>query len=592
MSAAVDEVSENLGARLDELARKDLRKLTDAEAKFIRPRVCSCPVLLKSGKKVVAMRCRNFRESVCPHCSGIKAGDTNRIIHAGIAKANARYGSDGWIVFITLTLGSNGRVHRTRTFKVKDEIFGNKQVSEIPCAPCGNVVHDQAEGLHATPVDPDNYDYAKQVVENQNVSELFRITIKSFNEKLENATGLKDCMRYCRVVELQERFSPHIHCIAIVPSKHMKALGGKDAFADKFRKSAQVQATTLAVQVLERQLRRVEKDLTLSLDEYQETIAWEADGGLEAFTPRDLFESRNEELTKRKEALESQLEAIPENLRKVAWGKYVDLRFIQPLNEDATEEEIGAYKLTRARVAKYLAKYITKSLAANPSSLTPAQKRFQERIADEARVQLRPQYEEAVARLEAKRDTIDPYLYARELFKAEARFERLVLAGGCNAQRFTTSRNWSDLNYKKLQQGRAEYMTREDGGKVKAPQPTRDSSKPPEEWTHDGSTFQRNRVLPVEAKMSSKWLQVYAHHRPSSAIEMAALHVAPRLGIDGYGALGQNYEAGLRCMQIVALKTKSALLPVLEERLAALPPGTALPAQTRTSGRRRTSVVS
>jgi hypothetical protein len=133
----------------------------------------------RTGKKVAAFRCKNFRESKCLQCAGIKAGDTNKIIHAGFAKANTELQFDGWICFITLTLGSNGKVHRCTKFSVSDEIFGEKQAKEVPCDSCNGEIHDPKEGLHATPVHPDKYDYNKKIVEGENVGELYRTTMKS-----------------------------------------------------------------------------------------------------------------------------------------------------------------------------------------------------------------------------------------------------------------------------------------------------------------------------------------------------------------------------------------------------------------------------
>lgn len=574
MSAPADGVVQEFGQRLDELFRTDFKDLSRVEAKWILPKVCSCPVLFKNGKKVAAFRCKNFRESKCPHCAGIKAGDTNKIIHAGFAKANTDLQFDGWICFLTLTLGSNGTVHRCAEFSPSKDIFGEEQVTEVPCAPCDGVIHDPKEGLHATPVHPDKYDYDKHIVEGENVGELYRTTMKSLNEKLETATGRKDCLRSCRCVELQERWSPHIHAIVALSAEDMEAMGGPEGFRNKFKESATVRATTLPVLALNKEMRKLEKELELSRSAYGDTFD-PAPYIAKGLTPPTfdeitaLYESRAMELQRRRAALLADVEAIPEGLRTVGWGKYVDVRFVQPLTADATEDDISAYKLTRARLAKYLAKYITKSLASDFGSLTPAQKDFQARIAGRARRYLWPQYQKALAKLEAKRESMDPNIYNREVRKAYARFERLARAGACNAQRFTTSRNWSDLNYKKLQEVRAQYMAGEIA-KAKRIEPAKNIEPAPvPDWEHDGADFQKSaapKAKAVAKERRSDWEQVLGYHKPSNALEMAALHLTPQLGIDGYGELKDN-ERALRCMYASAIATNSNLLPYIEAGL-------------------------
>jgi hypothetical protein len=574
VSAPTDVVAQEFSERLDELLRTDFKDLSKDEAKWILPKVCSCPVLFKNGKKVAAFRCKNFRESKCPHCAGIKAGDTNRIIHAGIAKANTELEFDGWIAFITLTLGSNGKVHRCTKFSVSDDIFGEKQPTEVPCGPCNDVVHDPEEGLHATPLDLETYDTEKHVVEGENVGELFRTTMKSFNEKLETATGRSDCLRYCRAVELQERWSPHVHAIVVLSAVDMKAMGGPRGFQKKFKESAEVRATTLPVLALNKQIRKVEKELQLSRSAYGETFDPAPYFAKDLTPPTDdeitaLYESRTTELKKRLVALKADLKVIPERLHTVGWGTYNDVRFVQPLTTESTDDEIIKYKETRARLAKYLAKYITKSLASDFGTLTPAQKAFQARIADKARSYLWPQYQNALAKLEAKRESMDPNIYNREVRKAYARFERLALAGACNAQRFTTSRNWSDLNYKKLQEVRARYMAGEIA-KAKPVEPARNvEPEPVPDWEHDGAEFQKSAVPKARAvakESKSDWEQVLGYHKPSNGLEMAALHLTPQLGIDGYGEL-KDPEKALRCMYASAIATNSHLLPFIEAGL-------------------------
>lgn len=596
MSTSIDDVALEFADRLDELLRTDFKDLSKAESKWILPKVCSCPVLFKNGKKVAAFRCKNFRESKCPHCAGIKAGDTNRIIHAGIAKANTELEFDGWIAFITLTLGSNGKVHRCAKFSVTDDIFGEKQTTEVPCDPCNGVVHDPEEGLHGTPLDLESFDVDKHVVEGENVGELFRTTMKSFNEKLEIATGRKDCLRYCRVVELQQRWSPHIHAIVVLPAKDMEAMGGPEGFKAKFKKSAKLRATTLPVLALNKEIRKVRKELQLSRPAYGETFdpAPYVAKGLTPPTHDEitaLYESRAGELQKRLTALEADLKVIPKRLHTVGWGKYVDVRFVQPLAHDASEDEIITYKKTRARLAKYLAKYITKSLASDFGSLTPAQKAFQARIADRARSYLWPQYQNALAKLEAKRETMDPNIYNREVRKAYARFERLARAGACNAQRFTTSRNWSDLNYKKLQEVRAQYMAGEIA-KAKPSEPAKNiESEPVPDWEHDGAEFQKRAVPKVRAvakESKSDWEQVLGYHKPSNGLEMAALHLTPQLGIDGYSELKDQSKA-LRCMYASAIATQSHLLPFIE---ALLEKHLKKKSQRRSGSRKRSVVAS
>src|SRR5262245_61512112 len=73
---------------------------------------CAAPVRLTFQATEVFARCKNRRASVCPSCSQLYAGDTWRLVHAGIVGVDETLLLGGNpMVFVTLTAPSFGPVH-------------------------------------------------------------------------------------------------------------------------------------------------------------------------------------------------------------------------------------------------------------------------------------------------------------------------------------------------------------------------------------------------------------------------------------------------------------------------------------------------
>lgn len=90
-------------------------------AKVVDSGFCAAPVRLEARSAhlptEVFARCKNRRASVCPSCSQLYAGDTWRLVHAGIVGEDDQPMLTGHpMVFVTLTAPSFGPVHSTGPF--------------------------------------------------------------------------------------------------------------------------------------------------------------------------------------------------------------------------------------------------------------------------------------------------------------------------------------------------------------------------------------------------------------------------------------------------------------------------------------------
>jgi hypothetical protein len=193
---------------------------------------CGSPVHLighGGGPRPVEVmgRCKNRRAAVCPSCSALYAGDTWQLVHAGIV--GGHHGLPATIanhpmIFATLTAPSFGAVHSASL----DPLSGRPR----PCHPVGaggrchhrccagctltHAVDDEAVGQ---PLCHDCYDYIGHVLFTWHAPDLWH----RFTIRLRRAVANRLCqlgedaksvrVSYVKVVELQRRAVPHFHAV-------------------------------------------------------------------------------------------------------------------------------------------------------------------------------------------------------------------------------------------------------------------------------------------------------------------------------------------------------------------------------------------
>lgn len=149
---------------------------------------CAAPVRLANQSTEVFARCKNRRASVCLSCSQLYAGDTWRLVHAGIVGQDERSLLGGIpMAFVTLTAPSFGAVHSTGPFV--------------------------GEPLH-----PGRYDYVGHVLFTWHAPALWhrfavglrRLVVRHSRQR-KGEVGAR--VAYVKVVELQRRAIPHYHAV-------------------------------------------------------------------------------------------------------------------------------------------------------------------------------------------------------------------------------------------------------------------------------------------------------------------------------------------------------------------------------------------
>jgi hypothetical protein len=286
---------------------------------------CAAPVHLagrgKDDKRVEVLgRCKNRRASVCPSCSQLYSGDTWQLVQAGLLGAGVE--TDATIarhpmVFATLTAPSFGPVHRVDRHAMHGNpgachpgkrarrcIHGRSLVCRL--------VHDPADERVGQPLCPDCYDYSGHVLFNWHAPELWhrfsvllrRLVARSYRE----AGGDPKAGRvsYVKIIEMQRRGLVHVHTVIRLDGPGDGDTGGHQA---------------------------------------------PPEGTLDASQLAGLV---------RRAAATSRLH-VASSLVPVRFGDQLD---VQPLVAAATTSEgMSASAITGRRVAAYLAKYVTKSVA-------------------------------------------------------------------------------------------------------------------------------------------------------------------------------------------------------------------------------------
>ncbi|PBA13772.1 plasmid replication initiator protein [Mycobacterium avium] len=296
---------------------------------------CAHPIQLVGADeygraRVVWTRCNNRRAHICPSCSDLYARDTWQLVHAGAAGGHHDMPTavaDRPQVFLTLTAPSFGAVH-TAPRQVSDKKAAcrdHHRVGGYRRCPHGkplwcSATHDHGDDMVGQPLCAECYDYVGHVLFTWHLPELWRrftITLRRTLRKELKATGVDpDGVRvsFIKIIELQARAIPHIHAL-IRLDPHDEP--------DETDWESPVSATALATII-----QHAARTVTLAVDDPG------ADGAV----------------------------------RVIAFGTQIDTQPVTAPNESmncasAQNDSPQGMPLSGRRVARYLAKYVTKSLA-------------------------------------------------------------------------------------------------------------------------------------------------------------------------------------------------------------------------------------
>lgn len=306
-------------------------------------------------ERIVWARCNNRRASVCPSCSDLYARDTWQLVAAGttggrhhIPEAVAAHPQ----VFATLTAPSFGPVHSSTGGTCRD----HRRAGEFRCCPHGqplwcNENHHHTDHAVGQPLCADCYDYTGHVLFTWHLPELWRrftITLRRNLTKTLKATGRAPKsvrVSFVKVVEMQARAVPHIHALVrLDPATPDTDSGISDSGDHNVHGPA---ATGGGGE-----------------NRHDTGHAWEPP--IIAYELAALIQhaARSVALEVADPTAEHPGDAAP---RTVRFGAQVDAQPLTPETivtpSDSDGNAVPASRVSPRRVAGYLAKYVTKSLA-------------------------------------------------------------------------------------------------------------------------------------------------------------------------------------------------------------------------------------
>lgn len=296
---------------------------------------CAHPIQLVGSdeygrEQVVWTRCNNRRAQVCPSCSDLYARDTWQLVHAGAA--GGHHGmptavADRPQVFLTLTAPSFGPVHTITTgvdrkggaCRDHHRIGGYRRCPHGKPLWC-STTHDHDDQHVGQPLCQKCYDYVGHVLFTWHLPELWRrftITLRRALRRQLKAAGVDpDAARvsFIKIVELQARAIPHIHAL-----------------------------------------------IRLDPHDDPDQTSWESPISAGELATIIQHAARTVTLTVNDPGVDSAA-------RVISFGTQIDTQPItvpsDPANSGSTEQySYTGRSLSGRRVARYLAKYVTKSLA-------------------------------------------------------------------------------------------------------------------------------------------------------------------------------------------------------------------------------------
>jgi hypothetical protein len=189
---------------------------------------CAHPIQLTGPdthgrSQVVWTRCNNRRAQACPSCSDLYARDTWQLVHAGAAGGHHDVPatiSTHPQAFVTLTAPGFGPVHNATGDTCRD----NHRIGGCTRCPHGkplwcSMIHNTNDKQVGQPFCGECYDYLSHVLFTWHLPELWRrFTIalrRSVRRSLKAIGVAPDSVRvsFVKVVEMQARAVPHIHAL-------------------------------------------------------------------------------------------------------------------------------------------------------------------------------------------------------------------------------------------------------------------------------------------------------------------------------------------------------------------------------------------
>lgn len=167
---------------------------------------------------VISVRCGNRRASVCPSCSRLYRFDAYRVVAAGLRGGESVPESVAFSprLFVTLTAPSFGPVHLG---PAKDGTLRACRPSGRGGGRCGRF-HRSGDELIGTPLDPDSYEYAGQVLFNACAGALWSRFVLEARRALAERGGIPRAqlgrhvaVSFAKVAEFQGRGVVHFHAV-------------------------------------------------------------------------------------------------------------------------------------------------------------------------------------------------------------------------------------------------------------------------------------------------------------------------------------------------------------------------------------------
>ncbi|MGW4922275.1 replication initiator protein RepSA [Streptomyces parvulus] len=191
--------------------------------------------------------CGNRRASRCPSCAWTYAGDTYRLIRAGLAGDEDKE--------IPATVRNHPRVFATLTAPSFGPVHNRPDHGRCRCG----TRHPSDDSALGTALDPETYDYAGSVLFNNHAGHLWQRFTNRLRREIAARAGLtqrelKECARlsYGKVAEFQKRGAVHFHAVIRIdgaegPDSAAPSWASTELLSDAIRAAAHHSYTTVSV---------------------------------------------------------------------------------------------------------------------------------------------------------------------------------------------------------------------------------------------------------------------------------------------------------------------------------------------------------
>ncbi|MDX3371467.1 replication initiator protein RepSA [Streptomyces sp. ME02-6987-2C] len=191
--------------------------------------------------------CGNRRASRCPSCAWTYAGDTYRLIRAGLAGDEDKD--------IPATVRNHPRVFTTLTAPSFGPVHNRPDHGRCRCG----TRHPSDDSALGTALDPETYDYAGSVLFNNHAGDLWQRFTNRLRREIAARAGLtqrelKECARlsYGKVAEFQKRGAVHFHAVIRIdgaegPDSAAPSWASTELLSDAIRAAAHHSYTTVSV---------------------------------------------------------------------------------------------------------------------------------------------------------------------------------------------------------------------------------------------------------------------------------------------------------------------------------------------------------